>query len=67
MEKEIFCSYDTFTAEDALLITHFFSEDMADLKLVFYDDTGQLKTLYITQDGQSTAPVMVLEESLLFP
>ena len=67
MEKEIFCIYDTFTAEDALLITHFFSEDMADLKLVFYDDTGQLKTLYITQDGQSTAPVMVLEESLLFP
>lgn len=67
MEKEIFCSYDTFTSEDALLITHFFSEDMADLKLTFYDDIGQLKALYITQDGQSTAPVMVSEESLLFP
>ncbi len=67
MEKEIFCSYDTFTSEDALLITHFFSEDMADLKLTFYDDIGQLKALYITQDGQSAAPVMVSEESLLFP
>lgn len=66
MEREIFCSYSEFTPEDALLITHFFSEEMADLKLTFYDDQGQLQSLYITQDGQNAAPVMMSESDLLF-
>ena len=66
MEKQIFCSYDEFTDGDALLITHFFSEEIADLKLTFYDDQGQAQALYITQDGQNAAPVMVPEAHLLF-
>lgn len=66
IEKEIYCSYDEFSQEDALLITHFYPEDTADLKLVFFDETGQSRSLYIMQDGSSTKPLMLTEAELLF-
>ena len=66
IEKEIFCSFDTFTAEDALLIICELPEAMADLKLTFYDELGQPVALYITRDRQTLAPVMAPETAVLF-
>lgn len=66
IEKQIYCSYDEFSQDDALLITHFYPEDTADLKLVFFDETGRSWSLYIMQDGSSTKPLMLTESDILF-
>lgn len=66
MEDTVLCGYDSFTAEDAILLTHFFGEDLPDIKLTFTDGQGTAKSYYIRQDGQNAQPLMQTEEEILF-
>ena len=66
LEGKVYCSYDEFTSEDAILLTHSFPESMPDLKITFYDETGTARMFYISQSGQDASPLLITEEALLF-
>lgn len=65
-EGLIYYDKETFTPEDAILITTVIPEGMPDLLLSYIDGSGNQKNYYISQNGTDGSLELLAESEILF-